>query len=134
MKKNSAQFFCENCGAEVPEKAKVCTHCGKFFSSVRCPKCAWTGLSKDFKDGCPKCGYSGKSSNSNIRIPKAQEENTKGRRKDTNIFLDFINKNYKAKNSAARNDSALPAWIYIATASILVFVLAASYSCLSGKI
>jgi len=57
MKKQSAKFFCENCGAEVPQNAKVCRHCGKFFSSVRCPVCGTTGSPSKFAKGCPNCGY-----------------------------------------------------------------------------
>ena len=57
MKNKKAKFFCENCGAEVPEKAKVCKHCGKFFISVRCPNCGATGTSSEFKKGCTHCGY-----------------------------------------------------------------------------
>ena len=53
MRHKKAKFFCENCGAEVPENAKVCKKCGKFFISVRCPGCGKTGNSKDFEKGCP---------------------------------------------------------------------------------
>ena len=37
--KAEAKFFCENCGTEVPGKARICHVCGKFFASVKCPKC-----------------------------------------------------------------------------------------------
>ena len=53
----SAKFFCENCGAEVPQNARVCRHCGRFFSSVRCPQCGTTGGPNKFTNGCPTCGY-----------------------------------------------------------------------------
>ena len=39
-KQKKAKYFCENCGSEVPAKAKFCPKCGKFFSSVRCPECS----------------------------------------------------------------------------------------------
>ena len=55
--KQKAKFFCENCGAEVPEKARVCQHCGKFFASVRCPMCGTIGSVSQFTHGCPQCGY-----------------------------------------------------------------------------
>ena len=42
-KSEQAKFFCESCGKEVKQNAKVCTYCGKFFSSVRCPNCGKTG-------------------------------------------------------------------------------------------
>ena len=47
------KFFCENCNAEVRRDAVICPHCGRFFSSVRCPSCGFTGTHKEFKDGCP---------------------------------------------------------------------------------
>jgi ssDNA-binding Zn-finger/Zn-ribbon topoisomerase 1 len=38
--------------------AKNCPKCGRFFASVRCPKCGFTGRDEDFARGCPVCGYS----------------------------------------------------------------------------
>jgi hypothetical protein len=52
-----SRFYCENCGGEVRANAKVCPHCGRFFSDVRCPACGFTGDSKLFVYGCPSCGY-----------------------------------------------------------------------------
>lgn len=52
------RFFCEHCGAEVKRNADRCSACGKFFSSVRCPKCGFVGAEDLFSDGCPACGYS----------------------------------------------------------------------------
>ena len=48
MKKTDkeAKFFCESCGSEVPRKSRFCPVCGKFFASVRCPKCGHTGASE----------------------------------------------------------------------------------------
>ena len=51
------KFFCESCGTEVKQNAKFCHHCGKFFSSVKCPSCGFSGDSPAFKSGCPMCGY-----------------------------------------------------------------------------
>ena len=65
MKKKAPKFFCENCGEEVKENAKICTHCGKFFTNIRCPKCFHQGDSKEFKNGCPECGYSNAKNNFN---------------------------------------------------------------------
>ncbi|MDY2923913.1 MAG: zinc ribbon domain-containing protein [Treponema sp.] len=31
MKSRKAKFFCENCGAEVPQNAKFCRNCGRFL-------------------------------------------------------------------------------------------------------
>jgi uncharacterized membrane protein YvbJ len=57
----SPRFFCENCGTEVPRDKKNCPKCGRYFSSVRCPSCGFTGEEALFKDGCPVCGYSSKA-------------------------------------------------------------------------
>jgi ssDNA-binding Zn-finger/Zn-ribbon topoisomerase 1 len=38
--------------------AKSCPQCGRFFASVRCPHCGFTGRDEDFVRGCPVCGYS----------------------------------------------------------------------------
>jgi hypothetical protein len=50
-------FYCESCGAEVSKAARVCPRCGRFFSSVKCPKCEYVGKADDFSSGCPVCGY-----------------------------------------------------------------------------
>ena len=51
------RFYCESCGAEVAKDARICPYCGKFFSSVKCPKCGHAGRPDDFSFGCPVCGY-----------------------------------------------------------------------------
>ena len=53
------RFFCENCGQEVKPTAKLCPHCGAFFTNVRCPQCNYTGKAHEFTRGCPVCGYLG---------------------------------------------------------------------------
>ena len=55
--KKVPKFFCEHCGTEVRQRDRVCPHCGRFFASVKCPSCGFTGDSRVFKDGCPACGY-----------------------------------------------------------------------------
>jgi predicted RNA-binding Zn-ribbon protein involved in translation (DUF1610 family) len=55
--KKQPRFFCEHCGAEVRQNDKVCSMCGRFFSSVKCPACGYSGDSTVFRDGCPVCGY-----------------------------------------------------------------------------
>jgi ssDNA-binding Zn-finger/Zn-ribbon topoisomerase 1 len=52
------RFFCDNCGTEVGRNAKACPQCGRFFSSIRCPKCNYSADEAAFKKGCPACGYS----------------------------------------------------------------------------
>ena len=39
------------------KEARVCPRCGRFFSSVKCPKCGHVGEADDFSLGCPVCGY-----------------------------------------------------------------------------
>lgn len=102
-KKKKAKFFCEHCGFEVSSKAKVCTHCGRFFSSVRCPKCGREGSSQEFIHGCPDCGYAKKKSTENI-----------------NIF----------SSPKKKFDSALPTWVYFFTLIILIVLVICLYSCL----
>ncbi len=51
------KYYCERCGAEVRKDARVCPRCGRFFSSVKCPRCGYVGASDDFAAGCPVCGY-----------------------------------------------------------------------------
>jgi uncharacterized membrane protein YvbJ len=111
--KQRAKFFCENCGAEVPENAKVCKNCGRFFSSVRCPQCGTSGPASLFKKGCPKCGYA---------MPPAtlfQEKNL------------YKSDSMSSKNTfQAKRTDTLPCWIYILTIGIFVVLIVALYSCL----
>jgi predicted RNA-binding Zn-ribbon protein involved in translation (DUF1610 family) len=66
------KFFCDNCGEEVVRNEKSCPNCGRFFSNIRCPKCAFSGEEHLFKNGCPECGYS------NVSLKKqAQNKNIK---------------------------------------------------------
>jgi Double zinc ribbon len=51
------RYFCEHCGKEVPRNSRRCPHCGKFFSSVQCPRCGHQGEGRTFDAGCPSCGY-----------------------------------------------------------------------------
>lgn len=64
-----SRFFCENCHHEVKPNAKVCPHCGRFFTAVRCPVCSYVGHAGEFSAGCPNCGYSaGSNSGRGIEI------------------------------------------------------------------
>ena len=51
------RYYCEACGKEVPPRSLRCPHCGKYFSSVQCPRCGHRGEDRDFDAGCPSCGY-----------------------------------------------------------------------------
>jgi uncharacterized membrane protein YvbJ len=81
LKHQKPRFFCDNCGEEVDNDVKACPYCGRFFASVRCPACGFSGEDKLFEDGCPACGYSadGKSKKKKkppkkVKKPKPQEE------------------------------------------------------------
>jgi hypothetical protein len=52
-----ARYFCESCGAEVLSSAKTCPSCGKTFTAVKCPRCGFEGVSRQFAKGCPACGF-----------------------------------------------------------------------------
>lgn len=128
MKKNDskkAKFFCESCGSEVPSKSKFCPTCGKFFASVRCPKCGKTGFNEEFKNGCPNCGYavntSGNYSDKNTSI-----FNKIFRGRSYKNDSDSSNQNYSNKNEVY----GLPAWIYITTFIVLIILVICLYSCL----
>ena len=115
MKKNKKpQFFCEHCGAEVPENAKFCKKCGKFFISVRCPQCGASGMPSLFKKGCPECGYAVNGSHGGAAIAAKNAVTA-------------------AKPAARRRrpgDAALPVWVYVFTGLLLVAIVCASYSCI----
>lgn len=122
MSNKKAKFFCENCGAEVPENARVCKNCGKFFISVRCPRCGATGPHSDFENGCPKCGYA---------VPSASKKNisfyAKEETKTENVLF------FKRKKSENRkNETSLPAWIYIFTITVFIGVIFLVYSCIKN--
>lgn len=97
------KFFCENCNAEVRRDAVICPHCGRFFASVRCPSCGFTGTHKGFKDGCPSCGYA--------FTPDEQENkknNTKKLKKKKFRIVQYV-----GHEADARTDTdPLPLWVY----------------------
>jgi len=51
------RFFCNNCGTEVASGENRCPECGRYFSSVKCPRCGFSGEEQLFRDGCPVCFY-----------------------------------------------------------------------------
>ncbi len=85
------RYFCEHCGAEVKRDAIICPHCGRFFSSVKCPKCNYSGIVDEFEFGCPVCGYAEK--------PTGNPEPFKPR---------------------PQTVTALPTWIYLAVGIVAV--------------
>ncbi|MDR0878119.1 MAG: hypothetical protein LBN21_08710 [Treponema sp.] len=90
------RFFCENCGIEVSKDTKKCPRCGRFFASVRCPACGFTGAEGLFGDGCPVCGYSAPQSSEKGRVERVKE------------------------NQVAAG--ALPAWVYVLSLLALIGV------------
>ena len=133
MKKTDkeAKFFCESCGSEVPRKSRFCPVCGKFFASVRCPKCGHTGASEDFKTGCPECGY---AVNSNTSLSHDKDSDILSSINDkykNNISYNKSNKpNKHNKSNKAGQDGSLPVWIYIVSIIILIILIICLYSCL----
>ncbi len=127
MKSKKAKFFCENCGAEVPENAKLCKKCGKFFISVRCPNCGRTGTSKEFKKGCPSCGYAtGKNLNSDF-----------GKTLNNSVALSQIfgqAGKFSAKTKKSGHENSLPGWIYALTFGMLIGVMIGVYSCIRSPL
>lgn len=121
-KKEKAKFFCESCGVEVNQNARVCTNCGKFFSSVRCPNCGKTGRTEEFIHGCPDCGYA--VSGSNI--------NHKNSVNNQNQFINSLLGKYlsNSNNANVSNDTRLPFWIYIICIFVLITLVIVLYSCL----
>jgi len=119
-----AKFYCESCGYEVPQNAKFCEHCGKFFTFVRCPSCFFTGDSKLFTNGCPKCGYAVKRD-----YGKGNSSGT-STKKFFSLSDLFGSKTYTRNNSKA--EDSLPVWIYIAVTVALAVVVFAFYSCIKS--
>ncbi|HCM27377.1 MAG: hypothetical protein A2Z99_10380 [Treponema sp. GWB1_62_6] len=105
--KGKPRFFCEHCGKEVPRSAEKCSSCGRFFSSVRCPKCGFVGAQNLFSDGCPVCGYS---------APPASN----GKEWTDPEILSLRRVTVPA--------GALPAWVYLVTVIALIMVFAAAFA------
>lgn len=125
-KANAAKFFCENCGSEVPENAKLCKKCGKFFISVRCPNCGKSGTSKQFKNGCPECGYAvGKNKNAGVK--------TYNNAVALNQIFASAGRGGRSFGKQ-RHDSSLPLWIYVVTCLMLAGVMIAVYSCIKNPV
>ena len=94
------RFFCDNCGTEVDKDVKSCPYCGRFFASVRCPSCGYSGPDRMFQGGCPMCGYS------------TQPADAKKLKPQRNISF-----NYRSSGSA-------PAWTYVIPVLILLALIA----------
>ncbi len=122
-----AKFFCENCGSEVPENAKLCKKCGKFFISVRCPNCGKSGTSKEFKKGCPGCGYA-------MGKPGFAGASTLDKAAALNALLSGASASARRNAGSHKNDHSLPVWIYAFTFALLVGVMVGVYSCIKSPL
>lgn len=131
LKKKEPKFFCESCGSEVPRNSKICTTCGRFFASVKCPKCGCIGDNDDFKKGCPTCGYAVNSdSNKKRNTTDIQFFNPEQDNKNNNTIFSINSLFGKTKSNNFKSESSLPLWIYILTIGILVGLVILLYSCL----
>ena len=110
---NSPKFFCESCDTEVPINARFCPKCGRFFASVHCPQCQYTGEHALFKDGCPNCGYAVHKNTDSADVSPARRETEPARKKKKKAHA------YKSRE----NGDPLPVWIYIAVLMLLVIAL-----------
>lgn len=134
MKKTKeAKFFCESCGSEVRKNDKTCPICGKFFASVKCPKCGRTGSTEEFTTGCPTCGYavhpefSGNGRKAGIFFKnKNSYYGNNGNRSSIDSYF-FNNKTSKSKYNG---DASLPIWIYVFVIIVLLLLVIMLYSCL----
>lgn len=129
MKKNSeqAKFFCESCGKEVKQNAKVCTYCGKFFSSVRCPKCGKTGTTSEFENGCPDCGYAVNKNFKNINSSSKGNINSKSGQSG---FFNSIMRAAEKRSAKQQNSDSLPLWMYLVCIVTLIVIIILFYGCL----
>jgi hypothetical protein len=102
-----AKFFCENCKHEVKPNSKVCPHCGRFFTAVKCPACGFTGENKLFTLGCPNCGYSGSSGVTSIPSSAGSSAPAEGESYDAGEIEGRKRPTYKPTE---RRDT--PAWVF----------------------
>ena len=126
INRKKAKFFCEFCGKEVRQNDKVCQYCGKFFASVRCPRCGKVGRTEEFTHGCPACGYAvapgGRRKGSyGVRGFLGLGDSGSGPFDPFDRLRDH-NKNY---------DGSLPIWIYILVITVLAACVVGLYSCLT---
>ena len=117
-----AKFFCEFCGNEVRQNDKVCQYCGKFFASVRCPKCGKVGRTEEFTHGCPACGYAVYNTRGRLGLRSGKKAfSSKG-----------TGQGWFRDTGASRNyDGSLPFWMYIIVIAVLVALVIGLYSCLT---
>ena len=118
-----AKFFCEFCGKEVHQNDKVCQYCGKFFASVRCPKCGKVGRTEEFTHGCPACGYA--------VAPASKKKGSYGTRSFLGLGAGGPFDRLRDRDSSKNYDGSLPVWMYIVVMSVLVVLVIGLYGCLT---
>ncbi|MDR1072388.1 MAG: zinc ribbon domain-containing protein [Treponema sp.] len=118
--KKQIRFFCDKCGFEVPQDAKVCPGCGCSFSSVKCPACGFTGQADSFKDGCPVCGYSVEKT----EYPQGFQTVSGGRKTSKS---DGDSHAITKRFGWSIQQTELPLWIYIITSIALIISIVALY-------
>lgn len=124
-----AKFYCENCGAEVPQSARFCNKCGRFFSSVRCPVCGKTGSSNLFANGCPSCGYGGKDKPGIAGTGFQSVEDAKDAAVRSKGHF-YVHRKAAARASKKDGgDGSLPFWVYIVTFAALMLLLLGIIRC-----
>lgn len=107
-KKKSPRFFCDGCGREVDASDERCPSCGKFFASIRCPKCGFTGDQGVFLSGCPVCGYS---------APKDGQDY-----KNKKTGLGQTERGFAGGEVSSAN-APLPQWLYILVCALVILTL-----------
>jgi len=105
-KEKAPRFYCDYCGTEVSGKVEKCPSCGRYFSSIKCPKCGFSGREELFTDGCPVCFY---AKGSGGKRPSGRQDSS-GRQ--------------AGRGAKTPPDSGIESWIYIVAASLLVLTLA----------
>lgn len=119
--KKEAKFFCENCGEEVAQNARFCKKCGRFFSSVRCPKCGKVGSAHAFSKGCPQCGYAEKPSKTS---PNKETADKKSFNLKNHFYFHKPNGgNISSRSKKNYSGSSLPVWIYGITFGLLIIMI-----------
>lgn len=114
--KREAKFFCENCGSPVSKDARACGVCGKFFVSVRCPKCGKVGTTRTFINGCPVCGYAVNKKSKDSSAPSSTVSKKTPKR---------------LKLSIPNLALSLPLWVYLVTFFLFAATLFIVYNCVT---
>ncbi len=122
INRKRAKFFCEFCGKEVRQNDKVCQYCGKFFASVRCPKCGKVGRTEEFTHGCPACGYA--------VAPGGRRKGSYGARGFLGLGSSGKSSFGSSNNNTKNYDGSLPIWMYVLVVAVLIACVVGLYSCL----